>query len=83
MIKLLIPLCVIIGVWELILILQYLAKAGGGLLLIIGLLTYPITFFIAPLYAGLVDGYWLLFGVSIFGKILFFSCAALLAKKSE
>ena len=74
----LIPLCIMVGILELVMILQYLAKVGGSLLLIIGLFAYPITFFIAPLYAGFIDGYWLLLGVSLVGKILFFLSAGML-----
>jgi len=67
-----------VGILELVMILQYLAKIGGVLLLTIGLFAYPITFFVAPLYAGFIDGYWLLLGVSILGKILFFLCFGIL-----
>ena len=43
-----------VGILELVMILQYLAKVGGSLLLIIGLFAYPITFFIAPLDTGFI-----------------------------
>ncbi len=48
----------IFGLWGFILDLYVVYAAGGSSLLVIGILTGPITFLVAPWYAAIALGYW-------------------------
>lgn len=48
-----------IGLWGFFLVEQYLYHIGGWLLVIGGLFFFPFIYTLAPLYAGIADGYWL------------------------
>jgi hypothetical protein len=49
----------IVGLWGFFLSIQVIYKGFGILGVFIGIIIGPISFFLAPLYAGFTEGYWL------------------------
>lgn len=49
----------IFGVWGFILSMQVLYDLGGIFTVVVGLVIAPVSYLLAPFYAGLANGYWL------------------------
>lgn len=49
----------IVGAWGFFLSLKVLYSVAGIIGVIVGILVTPVSFVIAPLYAGFAEGYWL------------------------
>lgn len=46
------------GIWGFVLVVGYLWAKIGGFLTLLSLVVLPFVQYLAPWYAGLVDGYW-------------------------
>lgn len=66
-----------IGFWGFILTIQYISNSFGGVAAALSVVLFPIAFSIAPLYAGLVDGYWTPALVSYSPVILYMATVAM------
>lgn len=64
------------GLWGLALIWNYLTDLIGTFLTLLSIFILPIVFYVSPLYAGLVDGYWLplfvTWGATLIAAALYF-----------
>lgn len=47
-----------VGLWGFFLVSQYVYYEFGWIGVVLGVIVFPAAYGLAPLYAGIVDGYW-------------------------